>query len=173
MPKIFISYRREDSPDATGRIHDHLVQTFPKGDVFIDVDSITLGVDFRKRLGDAVGRCDVALVVIGPKWLAAADEQGRRRLDSEEDFVRIEVESALERNIPVVPVLVSGARMPKAAELPPSIKELAFRNGTSVRTGRDFKSDVLNLIRELTAFKPEPAAAARDRSRLELKAESC
>ena len=93
VPTIFISYRRDDSSDVTGRIYDRLILHFGKQCVFKDVDNIPLGVDFRKHLGDSVGRCDVLLTIVGKQWLVG--EQGNRRLDDVRDFVRIELEAAL------------------------------------------------------------------------------
>ena len=104
--RVFISYRRDDSADVAGRIDDRLAAHFGRENVFKDVDSIPPGVDFRKHLHAAVSGCDLALVVIGRDWLDARDEEGNRRLDDEADFVRIEIEAALGRGIPVVPALV-------------------------------------------------------------------
>jgi hypothetical protein len=143
---IFISYRRVDSSDVTGRIYDRLVATFDRNSVFKDVDSIPFGVDFREHLDQAVSQCQVCLVVIGRTWLEAKDEGGRRRLDSTQDFVRIEIESALKRKIPVIPVLVGGASMPGLEQLPPSLEPLAYRNGAHVRSDPDFHQDMNRLI---------------------------
>ena len=107
VPNIFISYRREDSADISGRINDRLVERFGKNAVFKDVDSIPIGRDFRRHLQEAVGRCDALLVIIGKQWCDATDEHGKRRLDDPRDHLRIEIETALERgDIPVIPVLV-------------------------------------------------------------------
>jgi formylglycine-generating enzyme required for sulfatase activity len=143
---IFISYRRVDSSDVTGRIYDRLVATFDRNLVFKDVDSIPFGVDFRDHLDQAVSQCQVCLVVVGRTWLEAKDEGGRRRLDSTQDFVRIEIESALKRKIPVIPVLVGGASMPGPEQLPPSLEPLAYRNGAQVRSDPDFHRDMDRLI---------------------------
>jgi hypothetical protein len=145
IEKIFLSYRRDDSADATGRIYDRLVQRFGKEQIFKDVDSIPLGVDFREHLGNVVGRCNLVLVVIGDRWIDAGPA-GARRLDDAADFVRIEIEAALERKIPVVPVLVRGATIPADSALPPSLRALAYRNGMSVRPGPDFHRDMDRLI---------------------------
>lgn len=146
---IFISYRRDDSADVTGRIYDHLVNAFGDGVVFKDVDAIPLGVDFRQHLSDAIVRCRVVLVVIGRRWVDARDEEGKRRLEASSDFVRIEVAAALERGVPVVPLLVQGATMPDARDLPDEIRELAFRNGTTIKSDPDFRADMQRLIRGL------------------------
>ena len=121
MQRIFISYRRSDSADITGRIYDRLASQFGKPVVFKDVDSIPLGADFRKHLSEAVGSAGVVLVILGEHWLDARDESGRRRLDSANDLVRIEIEAALARGIPVIPILVGNSRMPSEGDLPPSL----------------------------------------------------
>lgn len=143
---IFVSYRRQDAPDTTGRIYDHLVQRFGRGSVFKDVDSIPLGVDFRKHLDKSVGKCCVMLAVIGDNWHDKKGSAGTSRLLDERDFVRIEIESALKRDIPVIPLLVRGAAMPKESELPDSLKELSYRNGIPVRPDPDFHHDMERLM---------------------------
>ncbi len=151
MPRIFISYRREDSEHITGRIHDRLGPHFGSDNVFIDIDTIPFGVDFRKHLDQAVSQCDVLLVVIGEKWLEVrhrdGPRQGTRRLDDTSDFVRIEIQSALARGIPVIPVLVGRAGMPTEQDLPDGLKDLAYRNAVEVRSGRDYNDQVERLIR--------------------------
>jgi hypothetical protein len=152
-PSIFISYRREDSIDATGRLADRLVARFGRERVFIDVDSMPLGVDFRQHLSTAVGRCRVLLAVIADRWLDCSHDsgphKGRRRLDDPADFVRIEIEAALQRDIPVIPVLVGSARVPAPEALPPSLEALSYRHGAEVRPGRDFNGHVEHLLRSL------------------------
>jgi TIR domain len=147
---IFVSYRRQDSADVTGRIYDRLIQRFGKEQIFKDVDSIPLGVDFREHLGGVVGKCDVLLAVIGNEWLAG-DTAGHRRIDDAKDFVRIEIEAALERKIPVIPVLVRGASVPTEQELPASLVLLSYRNGIAVRSDPDFHHDMDRLIAGLEA----------------------
>ena len=146
MNHIFISYRRDDARDVTGRIYDRLKARFGEGAIFTDVDKIPLGIDFRIKLDENVSQCKIFLAVIGDKWLSAKDAEGRPRLNDPMDFVRIEIESALERNIPVIPLLVQGTQMPSADQLPESIKELAFRNGTPIRHDPDFHKDMTRLI---------------------------
>ena len=148
---IFISYRRDDSADIAGRIYDRLVQKFGREVIFKDVDTIPFGVDFRKHLNDAVEKCSVLLAVIGRQWLNMPNEAGKRRLDNPADFVRIEIEAALERNIPVVPLLVRGASMPKPGDLPSCLENLAYRNGLPVRSDPDFHRDMDRLIAGLAA----------------------
>jgi TIR domain len=145
--KIFISYRRQDSGDVTGRIYDRLVQRFGRQAIFKDVDSIPLGVDFRKSLDDAVGRCNLLLAIIGRQWLSSQNENGARRLDDPRDFVRIEIEAALQREIPVIPLLVQGAGVPGENDLPQSLQALVYRNAISIRPDPDFHRDVDRLIK--------------------------
>ena len=119
----------------------------------MDIDAIPLGVDFRKYLADEVNQCDVLLAVIGDHWLDAAYRDGpkkdTRRLDDPQDYVRIEIESALARGIPVVPLLVGRTAMPGETDLPDGLKELAYRNAAAVRSGPDFHGQVDRLIRGL------------------------
>jgi eukaryotic-like serine/threonine-protein kinase len=153
MPKIFISYRRHDTADVTKRLHGRLENQFEPGSVFYDIDSIPPGVDFRKRLSGAVEQSDALLAVIGGSWLNATyregPKQGQRRLDDPDDYVRIEIESALSLGVPVIPVLVDGTTMPGDADLPSSLKELAFRNAAEVRLGPEFNIYVDRLIKSL------------------------
>jgi hypothetical protein len=144
---IFISYRRQDSSDVTGRIYDRLVQHFGKEAIFKDVDSIPLGVDFRMLLGDAVGKCNILLAIVGRQWLNSQNESGARRLDDPRDFVRVEIESALQRDIPVIPLLVQGAGAPAENDLPASIRALVYRNAISIRPDPDFHHDIDRLIK--------------------------
>lgn len=146
MTKVFISYRRDDSRKDAGRIYDSLVKAFDRQSIFKDVDSIPLGKDFRGVLREAVAKCDVLIAIIGINWLDTRDNDGNRRLDNPDDFVRIEIESALQRGITVIPVLVDNARMPNADELPSTLQDLAFRNAINVRDDPDFHRDVKRLI---------------------------
>jgi hypothetical protein len=137
---IFISYRRDDSGGMAGRLHDRMAETFGKNKLFMDVDNIPVGRDFEEYLRSQVAACDAMLAVIGPKWLDVKDDTGQRRLDNPEDFVRAEIAAALARNIPLIPVLIDGARVPKASDLPDPLKPLARRQGFEVRHanfGRD------------------------------------
>ena len=143
--KVFINYRRDDSIGMAGRLHDRLGQTFGRDSLFMDVDNIPVGRDFADYLNSQVTACDAMLTVIGPNWLTAKDENGQKRLDNPEDFVVIEIGAALARNIPVVPVLVDGARMPKASELPGSLKPLVRRQAVEMRHAH-FGKDAEALI---------------------------
>jgi formylglycine-generating enzyme required for sulfatase activity len=149
MSKILISYRREDSADVAGRIYDRLIQQFGQEAVFKDVDSIPFGVDFRIHLDAQVAKCEVFLAVIGRDWMKKRGSKGKSRLEDPGDFVRIEIESALKRQIPVIPVLVSGASIPPAERLPASLQDLPYRNGIPVRPDPDFHRDMDRLIDQL------------------------
>ncbi len=100
MPKIFLSYRRHDTQAIVGRLYDRLIAKFGKNEVIRDLDSISLGVDFRQFLSDSVAKCNVLIAVIGDDWKGVSQD-GRSRIDDESDFVRIEIASALTRGIPV------------------------------------------------------------------------
>jgi hypothetical protein len=152
---IFVSYRRNDSNDVTGRIYDRLSDHFGREVVFKDVDSIPYGVDFRTHLNETVGQCQVLIVVIGPTWLKALQERSGQ---SAMDWVHAEIEMALGRGIPVIPLLVGVAQMPGAAELPEGLQALAYRNAAQARPDPDFKVDMERLIRGLEEIvgKPEP-----------------
>jgi hypothetical protein len=151
-PAIFLSYRRTGTSDVTGRIYDRLVQDFPPDRVFKDVDSIPLGLDFREHLADSVSRCRILLAVIGRDWLEEDPAAGGTRLADPADFVRIEIEAALERGIPVVPVIVQGAHIPAAEALPESLRGLAYRQGIAVRPDPDFHPDMERLIRGIREY---------------------
>ena len=149
----FISYRREDSIAYAGRLYDRLTAQFGTDRVFMDVDKLDFGVDFVDAIQQTVASCDVLLAVIGKQWLEARDEGGRRRLDTPEDFVRIEIASALERGVRVSPVLVGGARMPGSVDLPESLTKLARRNALDM--------DVLQSVRSgLVGFDVHATKAA-------------
>jgi formylglycine-generating enzyme required for sulfatase activity len=155
--KLFISYRRDDTQDITGRLFERLAARFGDHNIFMDVDSIPIGADFRQILRDAIADSSVALVMIGRQWLSVADERGQRRLDNPDDFVRIEVEAALARGIPVVPILTQGAAMPHERDLPPSMAALAFRHGVDVRSDQHFGPDAEQLITRLAPLlEPKP-----------------
>lgn len=145
MARIFISYRRDDSADAAGRLAERLRQHFPQSEIFLDISSIKPGVDFAEVIKQEVSTCDALIVVIGKQWLSLTDVTGRRRLDDPDDFVRLEVATALKRNIPVIPVLVSGTSMPQAHELPPDLRTLAKRQYIEIRH-TTYNSDVQQLV---------------------------
>ncbi len=148
MSRIVISYRRADNEAIVGRIRDKLASHYGESAVFMDVDSIPFGVDFRKHIETVLHQGEVVLAVMGPNWIGPVDG-GRPRIFEETDPVRIEVETALQRGIPVVPVLVNGAAMPKPADLPDAIRNLSFRNAAEVELGRDFHQHMDRLIQSL------------------------
>ncbi len=149
---IFISYRRSDSADIAGRIYDRLVDRFGRNPIFKDVDSIPLGSDFKEYIDRVVGECKVLLAIIGDRWLDARDASGKKRLEDPLDFVRTEIESALERNILVIPLLVRSAEMPHEEQLPSRLRKLASRNGISIRPDPDFHRDMDRLISALEKY---------------------
>ena len=171
MRAIFVSYRRDDSEGEAGRLYDDLKRSFGDSAVFMDVSAIEPGLDFRKVIDESVASCGVLLAVIGPRWLDAIDEAGHRRLDNAGDFVRLETAAALKRDIPVVPVLVHGARMPRADQLPEDLRELSYRNGVELTHAR-WDSDVELLVNalkrhvegEVAAFAEVPRTAPADQS---------
>jgi TIR domain-containing protein len=155
---IFINYRREDSSGHAGRLFDALSSRFP-GRLFMDIDNLQPGVDFVDAIEQAVASCDVLLVVIGREWLTVQNAAGKRRLDDPADFVRLELESALARNIRVIPVLVQDAPMPSADELPPSLARLARRNAIELSDAR-WAYDVHRLADTLQQVLGEADAPA-------------
>ncbi len=179
MQNIFISYRRDDAIDVTGRIADVLKGKLGEDVLFKDVDSIPLGTDFRRVIAAAVGRCDVLLAIIGDEWLeakrkgeASTMQAPSRRINDPNDYVHIEIRAALERNIPVIPVLVERANMPQDKDLPEPLQPLAFRNAISVRPDPDFHNDMQRLCHALSGVvHPDPKPSERpSRSRVVLAA---
>jgi hypothetical protein len=147
--KIFISYRHEDSNYVSGRIYDNLINKLQNASIYKDVDSIPLGIDFREHIRNSVGQCTILLAVIGDHW--AVNKDGINRLLDETDWVRIEVETALNRNIPVIPLLIDGAKIPTAEILPESLHALQFRNGMPIRPDPDFHNDMQRLLEGIEA----------------------
>jgi hypothetical protein len=160
MHAIFISYRRGDSEGESGRLFDDLVHRFGEHSVFMDVAGIAPGRDFRKAIEESVATCGALLAVVGPTWASVVDADANRRLDDPADFVRIEIANALTRDVPVIPVLVRGAKMPSADELPADLRELAFRNAVEISHAR-WKADVSVLVEALRGILDlEPPATA-------------
>ena len=151
---VFISYRREDSGGFAGRIYDRLASRLGRENVFFDVDTIPPGRDFVDVLSERVGKCDALLAVIGKHWVSSADPENHRRLDDPHDFVRIEIEAALSRNVPVIPVLVDGAAMPHSNDLPDSLTKLIRRQAVEVSHAR-FDSDAERLTQALAQLEEE------------------
>jgi hypothetical protein len=146
MPNIFINYRRSDTPAHASRLYEWLSDRYGDEQVFKDIDSIQPGLDFEEAIERAVGESDVVITLIGREWVQ--DGQGRRRLDDPDDFVRMEIEAALNRNIRVIPVLVEGASMPAAAELPESLRRLTRRHAFELSDTR-WRFDKEELLKRL------------------------
>jgi hypothetical protein len=159
MPGIFISYRRADSSAITGRIYDRLVSRYGKESVFLDIDSVPIAIDFRAQVQAVLQKADVTIAVIGREW-KGADAAGSSRILEETDLVRVEIETALARPMPLVPVLVDGARMPASAELPNSLGQFPFLNAAEVATGRDFDVHMDRLMTVLDRLLPPRPAGA-------------
>lgn len=163
---VFISYRREDSAGFAGRIYDRLTRRLDAKSVFLDVDNIQPGLDFVEVLSEKLGVCDALIAIIGKNWNSIADQDGRRRLDNPDDFVRIEIEAALKRGIRVIPVLVDGATMPRREDLPDSLQKLHRRQAIEISHNR-FDSDVERLTHALSLIEEELGlheAAVADRA---------
>ncbi len=154
MPEfgVFVSYRKDENKWEAGRIKDWLSRELGKHSVFRDTDSIRAGKDFRQELDAAVGKCRIMLALIGPTWLKRY--KGTRRIDSENDWVRIEIESALQRHRLVIPVLLDDATMPRDTSLPESLRELAYRQAYTLREST-FERDVMGLIEQVRAHVAE------------------
>jgi TIR domain len=158
---IFISYRRDDSEGEAGRLFDDLVRAFGEDSVFMDVAGINPGIDFRKAIDDNVATCGVLLAMIGPQWATIGNSAGQRRLDDENDFVRLEIASALKRDVPVIPVLVHEAKMPAPDQLPANLKDLAFRNSVELTHAR-WNSDVQLLTKALAQYVTATSATSTE-----------
>jgi hypothetical protein len=141
MPKVFISYRRADTEYVADIVYTFMQQHFGKENVFLDVGNIPFGVDFRDYLREQIATHDVVLVLIGPQWAQIMAERAQQA----DDFVRIEIESALALNKLVIPVRVMNAEMPDFTNLPPSIHDLRWRNSTVIRRQPDLESDCTRL----------------------------
>ncbi len=169
--RIFISYRREETAYPAGWLYDRLTGHFGGGQVFKDVDSIQLGDDFVEVITRAVGSCDVLLALIGDEWQTITDAHGRRRLDNPDDFVRLEIEAALSRRVLVIPVLVDGARMPRADELPDSLTALVRRQALELSPAR-FDFDTSRLLKVLDRTLAEVRATDQDAAPMPAPAEA-
>jgi Tol biopolymer transport system component len=161
MPKISISYRRADSEAMTGRIFDRLIAHYGKEAIFRDIDDIPVGIDFRVHINEVLRSTHILLAIIGPAWLGAIPG-ANERIQEESDPVRVEVETALRRRVPVIPVLIGNTRMPSSDQLPPSLKDFAFRNAVKVDTGQDFDYHMDRLIKAMDGIlnqapKPPPS----------------
>ena len=148
MTKITVSYRRNDSDAITGRIFDRLVTHYGADSVFRDIDNIPPGIDYRKHISGALATTDILLAIVGPQWTGRTPG-GSIRIQQATDLVRIEVETALRKDIPVVPVLVGNATMPQQTDLPDGLQDFVFRNAVRVDALEDFEDHVRRLIRSL------------------------
>ena len=154
MPKkVFISYRREDTASAAGRVYDRLARLLTKSNVFFDVSTIGGGEDFVQRIASEIGNCDAALVFIGDKWLEPTPAGGRPRIFEPNDYVRAELGAALSRPLLIVPVLVGGARMPKQEQLPQDIRTITTKNALPLRH-ESFDDDTENIVAAVLGLPP-------------------
>lgn len=157
MGKVFISYRREDTIDSTGRIYDRLERVFGSETMFWDIDTIPVGVDFVSFIETYIQQTSAMLVIIGPRWLTITDSSGARRLDMPTDYVRLEIETALRLGVRIIPIVVQNALMPPKESLPASIRKFSVLNATQVRSGTDFNEDMGKLISTLAQLlNPTP-----------------
>ena len=170
--RIFISYRRDETDFPASWLYERLAAHFGSDQVFKDVDSIELGDDFAEVIAEAVGACDVLLVLIGAQWLEITDEAGRPRLENSDDFVRLEIEAALQRKVRIIPILVGRATMPRADQLPASLGKLVHRQALELNPNR-FEADTSRLVRavektlaEEEARREAEARRAAEESRL-------
>jgi hypothetical protein len=159
MARVFISYRRSETRWAAGRLYDRLAEVIGREHLFFDVSDIEPGEDFVQRIREIVGACDVLIALIGPTWSAVQDGSGKPRLMNPRDLVRIEIASALQRNIRVIPILIDGAVMPEEHQLPPELAGLLTRNAHDVSFTR-FHADLDSFIRVLHRILALPGAAA-------------
>lgn len=143
---VFISYRRDDSGYVTDRIYEYLVAECDQEAIFRDLESIPFGKSFRQQISEALAECNALLAVIGPQWLTIRDENGERRLDNPDDLVRVEIETALTRGIPVIPVLIEGVNVPKPSVVPRGLSFLSDQQAFVLRRGLDFERDMQRLI---------------------------
>ena len=156
---IAISYRRDDSLPIAGRLYDRLQASFGKTKVFMDFDSIRAGLDFRTQIKDTIDRSEVVIALIGPRWIGA-DSDSSRRIDDPNDFVRLEIAHALERDIPIIPVLVNNSPLPKPESLPENIRGLVFRHALPLDTGLDFHQHADRVIASVNnLLQPNGTAA--------------
>jgi hypothetical protein len=144
-PGVFVSYRREDTGPYARLLKEHLTERFPNVPVFMDLDSIEVGVDFAEAIEDALCSCIVLVALIGRVWLTTTDDEGRRRLDDPDDYVLFEIRTAMERCVRVIPVLVDGAKAPRQQQLPAHLCKFARLNALEMSYGR-FEYDESRLI---------------------------
>jgi YVTN family beta-propeller protein len=156
---VFLSYRREETRHIAGRLADRLAERLGPEQVFMDVDTIEPGADFAAVIAREVVSCRILIALIGPTWLTSTGRWRRRRLDDPDDFVVLEIRAALERGIPVIPVLVDGAVMPDRSDLPEGLQRLARRNAVLLDHAT-FRSDLTNLLNAVDRILSTPAQQA-------------
>jgi hypothetical protein len=159
MAKIFISYRREDTAATAGRLYDRLLTRYGKDQLFMDVDTIEPGERFSDVVQRTVGSCDILLALVGDRWLNAKDSTGQTRLSNPDDWVRLEVATALKRDVRVIPVLINGAIVPRRSDLPEDLYDLAMRQAIDV-THAHFHADVDRLLQALDKVLSRPSTAS-------------
>lgn len=164
MPRITISYRRDNSGVITGRIFDRLAAHFGRDLVFRDIDSIPPGADFREHINHVLDQSDMLLAIVGPKWLGLRG--GQTRIDDESDPVRVEIEASLRKKMPVIPVLVLRAAMPRVSQLPETVKDFAYRHAVQVDAGQDFDVHAARLIRAMDRILRQKGDGAPVRERI-------
>ena len=155
---IFISYRRADSPGYVRALLSEMRNTFGGKQVFLDMEDIAAGSDFPIIINEAVRNCELLLALIGPNWIELRDENGQRRIENLTDFVRLEISAALERKIPIIPVLLENAKMPKADELPNELKQLSTLEGITLTYDR-WDDDIARLFAAIERITVEPKVA--------------
>jgi hypothetical protein len=155
LPGVFISYRRSDAIAWAGRLHDSLEKHFPGVSIFMDIEAIPPGVKFEPYIRDAVGSCDVLLVLIGPNWLTAVDSEGNRRLDNPKDFVALEIVAALDRDVRIIPTLVGGTPMPPRPILPEPLRPLCDFNNFVI-ADLSWKDDCTRLAKHIEGVVTRP-----------------
>jgi hypothetical protein len=173
LGRIFLSYRREETDFPAGWLHDRLAAHFGRDQVFRDVDDIPLGANFPEVIAKAVASCDVLLALIGSQWVTITDEEGKRRLDDPNDFVRLEIEAALQRGVLVIPILVRGAKMPPVQQLPASLAELVHRNALELsHTSFDFDTGRLLKVLDQTLAQEQARRDAAKQARRDAEQQS-
>jgi peptidoglycan hydrolase-like protein with peptidoglycan-binding domain len=164
MPGIFINYRRDDAAGFARSLYEHLDQEFRAGQVFMDVEALREpGIDFAREIERSLGRCAVMLVLVGKTWLSATGPGGARRIDEPDDFVRLEIATALKRDVRVIPVLLNGAVMPSTDALPPDLQALGRRQAIAIAHD-DWTHDVTKLVEALAKIPGIRKRSARGRT---------
>ncbi|MBR1204487.1 MULTISPECIES: toll/interleukin-1 receptor domain-containing protein [unclassified Bradyrhizobium] len=161
MPKIFVSYRRGDLPDLVDRIIDHLGSHFGREEVFRDIDGIEPSTDFAKKIGEALRECKVLVALIGPDWTAITPD-GKRRIDHEDDWVRLELSVGMTINLPVVPVILNQAALPVGEALPSQIRSLNQLQTLRLESGRTFPADIAKLISAISRYASDAPQCRAD-----------